>query len=82
MNEIKQITQEQALKLLESCDEYGRNYTPLGIFWHMTELDDKTIYVGIDNSTGEAWIEDFNEVDKCLAWLRGEYELDEKGEMI
>ena len=27
-------------------------------------------YVGIDNSTGDAWTEEFKTLDACLEWLR------------
>ncbi|MHC1722499.1 MAG: hypothetical protein AB9836_04755 [Aminipila sp.] len=41
---------------------------PLGIFYHL----DGEICVGIDNSTGDAWTEEFKSVDDCKKWLIGE----------
>lgn len=75
MSEIKQITQEQALEIIQTRE-------PLGLFWHTSEHNGKTVYVGIDNSSGDAWTEEFGDVADCMSWLRGEIELDEKGERI
>lgn len=38
------------------------------------------MFVGIDNSTGEAWTEEFTDLNKCLRWLHGG-ELDETEEI-
>ena len=29
-------------------------------------------FIGIDNSTGDAWTEEFPDKNSCLRWLRGE----------
>ncbi|MCL2841451.1 MAG: hypothetical protein FWE05_11865 [Defluviitaleaceae bacterium] len=40
---------------------------PIGLFYY---FDNKTdTYIGIDNSTGEAWTEDFPDEDSCEKWL-------------
>lgn len=31
---------------------------------------DGNVYVGIDNSSGDCWVEEFKSKNKCLAWLR------------
>lgn len=51
----------------EFSDEIIEKRKPEGLFW--TEEDGK--YVGIDNSTGDAFTEDFDTKEMCLAWLRG-----------
>lgn len=56
--EIKEITAEQASKII--CTRQ-----PLGLFY----LLDNGIYVGIDNSTGDAWTEEFFNLRQCKEWL-------------
>ena len=41
---------------------------PLGKFY----LFQDGMVVGIDNETGEAWVEQFDSKDKCIRWLVGE----------
>lgn len=36
---------------------------------------DSDVVIGVDNSTNEAWTEEFNHAVKCKAWLKG-YDLD------
>lgn len=43
------------------------DHEPRGLFWQK----DGDIYVGINNTTGDAWTADFNTLDECLAWLKG-----------
>jgi phosphoribosylaminoimidazole (AIR) synthetase len=31
---------------------------------------EECLYVGIDNSTGDAWVEEFRRLSDCLRWLR------------
>lgn len=62
------ITPEQAEIIIKTRQ-------PLGLFF----LNDKTgdgrkVYVGIDNSTGDAWTEEFGSKTACVRWLRGEVE--------
>ena len=33
----------------------------------------KNCTVGIDNTTGDAWTEDFSDYETCLAWLCGQF---------
>ena len=39
---------------------------PLGLFYAY----ENGVYVGIDNSSGHAWTEDFTSLRECKAWLR------------
>ena len=55
---IQKISQEDARRL----------YEPLGLFY----LEEREQFVGIDNSTGDAWTEEFADKEGCLRWLRGE----------
>ena len=65
---LQEITQDTAKQLLSSCDEPGGRYEPLGLFY----LEEREQFVGIDNSTGDAWTEEFADKEGCLRWLRGE----------
>ena len=42
---------------------------PLGKFFVDVEDEFTHVYVGIDNSTGDAWTEEFTDKDECLDWL-------------
>ena len=72
MYEIKLITPEEARRLVDSggnCDVYE----PWGLFYYMTtDRSGNTLYVGIDNSDGNCWVEEFYSIGACMAWLRGE----------
>lgn len=64
---ITKIINEEAKKIIETRE-------PIGLFYVKEESDKKTHYIGIDNSTGDAWVEEFKKLKKCKAWLRGEIE--------
>ncbi len=64
---IKQLSIAEAHALLESGEQTGE-YAPLGKFY----LIEDGKYVGIDNSTGDAWTEDFDTLCECIIWLSGE----------
>jgi len=58
-------------------DNMGEEHTK-GLYY----LVDGDVVVGVDNSTNEAWTEEFNHVVKCKAWLK-RYDLDiEKPQMF
>ena len=57
--EIMEITKEEAFKIIET-------YTPKGLFW--LEADGK--FIAIDNSSGEAFVEEFIDKEECLQWLK------------
>lgn len=57
---IQKVSNEFSAEIIEKRK-------PEGLFW--TEEDGK--YVGIDNSTGDAFTEDFDTKERCFAWLRG-----------
>lgn len=39
---------------------------PLGLFY----VRDNGVYVGIDNSRGHVWVEEFTNLRQCKEWLR------------
>lgn len=66
MDEIKELTGEELAALFASGNE-SDNYTPIGRFY----VKDGDVYVGVDNSTGDAWTEDFTTLEDCIEWLKG-----------
>lgn len=67
---IVEISPETAREILNSINEGGDRYQPLGLFY----LQEGDKFVGIDNSDGNAWTEEFPDKESCLRWLRGEEE--------
>lgn len=45
-------------------DKYGEPYE---LMWFYDEKADK--YIGCDNSDGCAWVEEFDTLTGCIAWL-------------
>ncbi len=58
--DFKEITTEEAVGVITTRE-------PKGLFYHQ----DNDLWVGIDNTTGNAWTEEFNSKETCLAWLKG-----------
>ncbi len=58
--EIKQVTREEASKIIETSE-------PRGLFYEI----DRDVYVGIDNLDGHAWVEEFKTKGACFDWLNG-----------
>lgn len=67
MSEIKIITKEEATAIIET-------YEPKGLFY----IIENGAYIGIDNSTGDAWTEEFKTEKECISWLNNEEVIDEK----
>lgn len=68
MMEIKLVTREEANQIFDTRE-------PIGLFY---EIDGDS-YIGIDNSTGDAWVEDFKTKEECFRWLKQELEpIDER----
>ena len=57
--EILKISYEQAGRIIDTRD-------PLGLFYVL----EAGAYIGIDNSNGQAWTEEFPNLRKCKRWLR------------
>lgn len=45
------------------------NRKPLGTFY----IKGKNVYVGIDNSEGDSFVEEFKDLETCLAWLNYDF---------
>lgn len=54
-------------KLMDVID----HRTPLGLF--LTK--EGRTWVAVDNSTGDAWTEEFTRKRQAIRWLRGEFEV-------
>lgn len=57
--EIKEITKGEAFKIIETKE-------PEGLFW----LIDGDTFIAIDNSRGEAFVEEFQDTEEGLQWLK------------
>ena len=52
--------------------EIIRTRQPEGLFL----LEEGGKFIGIDNSTGDAWTEEFGDRNQCLQWLAGLFEVE------
>jgi len=57
---------------LKKLNKIVRSFKPIGLFFHRHSDD---LVIGIDNSTGDCWTEEFEDVDECKKWLRREKEV-------
>ena len=58
--EVEKVTEEAMTLIIETRQSRG---------WYYRKAD-RRCYVGVDNSTGDAWTEEFPSRRKCLRWLR------------
>ncbi len=68
-NEIRIISKKEAQQLFDG-DSNG-NYRPLGKFIFVDIVNDEPVFVAIDNSTGEAFTEDFKTRYSATLYLHG-----------
>ena len=85
MYEIKEISQEEVRALLKSVEkslaESKNNYKwePYGLFYSEEKNNDGSLcYVGYDNSIGNCWVEAFNDLETCISWLKGDFNVGEE----
>ena len=55
--EYKEITKAEALEII-------KERKPEGLFYHK----DGDKFIGIDNSSRDAWTEEFHNLDRCIKW--------------
>lgn len=72
-NGIEKITKEKAREIWDSSPTGKEDYRPTGKFYYM---DGKTI-IGIDNSRGGAWTEEFKHWDVFKLWLTTQMTVEE-----
>lgn len=75
--DIRKLTKEQSHSMLNAGFESGK-YKPIGKFY----TKEGELYIGIDNSTGDAWTEEFKTKASCFKWLRDERAKDVQGQWI
>ena len=63
-SKIRRVNPEQPLNVIDF-------HTPLGLF--LTKECGK--WVAVDNSTGDAWTEEFHRKRQAVHWLRGKFEV-------
>lgn len=64
-NGVEKITREKAKEIWDSSPIGREDYTPLGRFYYM----DGKMIIGIDNSSGGAWTEEFRHWDTFKLWI-------------
>lgn len=57
---LREVSREEAAEIIETRE-------PHGVFLCM----EASVVVGIDNGTGDAWTEEFEDRTECLKWLLG-----------
>jgi hypothetical protein len=64
VNDIRAVTEFAASRIIDTR-------VPRGKFFCSVDGTDyyRRIFIAIDNSTGEAWTEEFETLDACLEWL-------------
>ncbi|WP_263117568.1 hypothetical protein [Bacillus subtilis] len=62
MMKLQQVTYETAIEIVHERK-------PIGKFFAMKQTIYGPIWTGIDNSSGNAWIQDFRKEEKCKEWL-------------
>ena len=60
---FKYVTQEEATEIVEHRGRRGRFV-----------LEDGAAFIGIDNTTGDAWVEEFPDLLECMIRLCGDKE--------
>lgn len=70
--EISEVTKTFFDQLLESFNASGI-YKPIGKFIYK----EGKVWFGVDNSTGNCWVEEFPTEIECRSWLAGEFEIGE-----
>lgn len=76
--DYKIISREYANRILDSP---GEKYEPYGKFLVEETIDGEAVWTAIDNSTGEAFTEEFKTRHAAVRWLHGYTATDRFGEM-
>lgn len=65
------ITSKDAKMIIENFDSLSIEYEKKYICFD----EDSKKWIGIDNSTMECWVEEFEDKETCIQWLNGEFEV-------
>ncbi|ABR48748.1 conserved hypothetical protein [Alkaliphilus metalliredigens QYMF] len=68
---IKKVRLKHISEIIDNREPIGLFYA-VGIKIDSTKTNCTMCYVGVDNSTGDAWAEDFRTEEECIAWLKQE----------
>lgn len=60
MKKMEEISDEKFTQIIDTK-------MPIGLFYQFDTESGR--YIGIDNSTGNAWVEDFKTLEECKKWL-------------
>ena len=79
--EIKRVPEDVSTAAINPVSvfeaiEIARLKKPMGLFITSEMVEGETHFTGIDNSTGRAYIANFDDKSKCVSWLRGEFEIE------
>lgn len=74
---IQCVTKEFMDKILVETENNGRYSEPYGLFYYRLNNGK---YIAMDNSYGDAWMEEFDSYGECVLWLLGV--VDSQGEVI
>ena len=64
MSRVHRVSSEKVMRVIDLR-------TPLGLF--LTKEGRK--WVAVDNTTGDAWTEEFSRKRQAVRWLRGKFEV-------
>lgn len=61
----RELSNKKFIEIVSDQHNWKKN---LGLFW----TNEENAYVGMDNTTGDAWVEEFETLRGCLDWLVGD----------
>jgi len=68
---IKKITDAEYAVMIAQLDAItgSVHVKPYGLFYLLDKNEGKKIYIGIDNTHGDMWVEEFKSLATCKRWL-------------
>jgi len=70
---IHLVVKEVISNIIETFDSHSPDKDIIGKFLTV----DENSFVAVDNSTGDAWTEEFDNMQDALDWLNGKFEMSE-----
>lgn len=70
---INHISKEEGYRIIEDYNNGNVKGIDKACFLYKEE----GVWVGIDNNSGDAWTEEFERKEDCIAWLKGEIDLED-----
>jgi len=75
---IQLVVKEVISNIIETFDSPSPDKDIIGKFLTV----DENSFVAVDNSTGDAWTEEFDNMQDALDWLNGKFEMSEYNERM